>query len=153
MRGDPVTAPSLTLVRRIKAPPEKVFAAFTQPQHILHWWGPDAGPTLHAECDLRVGGRFRVVFETLDGTRYENQGEYLEIEPAARLVMRWCWSATPHLRSRVTVVLRAIDIGTELVLVHDQFVDEATRDQHRWGWNGTLEKLERWLMVGSDSLP
>ena len=38
--------PSLTLVRRIKASPAKVFAALTQPEQMVQWWGPDAGPTL-----------------------------------------------------------------------------------------------------------
>ena len=64
--------PGVTLVRRIKAPPQTVFAAFVEPARILKWWGPDAGSTLLAETDVRVGGRFRVVFETLDGERHEN---------------------------------------------------------------------------------
>ena len=36
--------PSVTLVRRIKAHPAKVWAAITEPQLMLRWWGPDAGP-------------------------------------------------------------------------------------------------------------
>jgi len=42
------TEPSLTVIRRIKAPPQTVFAAFVEPAHILKW-GPDAAPTLLAE--------------------------------------------------------------------------------------------------------
>ena len=135
--------PSLTLVRRIKATPRKVFAAFVEPELIVAWWGPDAGPTLSAESDLRVGGAFRVVFETLDGERHENRGEYLEIEAPSRLVMSWWWASTPERRSRVTVSIRPIEGGSELTLVHDGFFDQTARDNHLWGWNGTLDKLER----------
>jgi len=122
-----------------------VFAAFVEPAHIMKWWGPDAGPTLLAETDVRVGGRFRVVFETLDGERHENRGEYLEIDAPARLVMAWWWASTPERRSRVTVAIRPISGGSELTIHHEMFFDAATRDNHLSGWNGTLDKLERLL--------
>ena len=145
MTGAPLTEPSPTLIRRIKAPPRALFAAFVEPTHIMKWWGPDAGPTILAETDVRVGGRFRVVFVTLDGERHENGGEYLEIDPPARLVMAWWWAATPERRSRVTVSIRPISGGSELTIHHEMFFDAATRDNHLWGWNGTLDKLERLL--------
>ena len=53
---------SLTLVRRIAARPSIVFEALTTPEGISHWWGPDAGPVLFAETDVRVGGRFKFAF-------------------------------------------------------------------------------------------
>jgi uncharacterized protein YndB with AHSA1/START domain len=59
--------PSLTLVRRIKASPAKVFAALTQPELMVRWWGPDAGPTLSAEADVQPGGRFNIVFQLTNG--------------------------------------------------------------------------------------
>jgi uncharacterized protein YndB with AHSA1/START domain len=145
MTSVPLAEPSLTLVRRIKAPPRTVFAAFVEPTHIMKWWGPDAGRALAAETDVRVGGRFRVMFETLDGERHENRGEYLEIDPPARLVMAWWWASTPERRSRVTVSIRAISDGSELTIHHEMLFDVATRDNHLWGWNGTLDKLERLL--------
>ena len=83
---------SLTLVRRIKAPPAMVFAAFTTPEGITHWLGPDAGPVLIVETDVRVGGRFRLRFRRLDGSEHETSGEYLEIVDSQRLVMSWQWT-------------------------------------------------------------
>jgi len=47
---------SLTLVRRIRARPAILFEALTTPDGIAHWWGPDAGPVLFAETDVRTGG-------------------------------------------------------------------------------------------------
>src|SRR5262249_34104924 len=71
--------PSLTLVRRTRARPAIVFEALTTPEGIASWWGPDDGPVLLAESELRVGGRFRVRFRMLDGSEHESSGEYLEV--------------------------------------------------------------------------
>jgi len=134
--------PSLTLVRRIKAPPEKVYAAWTRPELMARWWGPDAGPVLSAEADPRVGGRFRVVFQTLDGETHDCRGEYQEVEADRKLVFTWEWVTLPERRSLVTIRFRPIEEGTELNFTHAQFFDEAARDGHRTGWNGAFEKLE-----------
>ena len=83
---------SLTLVRRIAARPSIVFDALTTPDGIACWWGPDDGPVLLAETDIRVGGRFRVRFRMLDGTEHESSGQYIEVDKPARLVMSWRWT-------------------------------------------------------------
>jgi uncharacterized protein YndB with AHSA1/START domain len=137
--------PSLTIVRRIKAPPAKVYAAFTQPEHIARWWGPDGGPVLHAEADVRVGGRYRVVFRTLDGEQHETLGVYREVEPGRRLAFTFQWVSFPERQSLVTVDFSAAPEGTELTVLHEHFHDELVRLSHRDGWNGTLDKLQALL--------
>src|SRR6201999_617737 len=99
---------SLTLVRRIAARPSIVFEALTTPDGIARWWGPDDGPVLLAEADVRVGGRFRVRFRMLDGSEHESSGEYTEVVKPTRLAMSWRWlgSDDPD-ESRVEVNLRA----------------------------------------------
>jgi uncharacterized protein YndB with AHSA1/START domain len=143
MKASSAGAPSLKHVRSIRAAPEKVFEAFVDPREILHWWGPDDGPTLSAETDVRVGGRFRVVFRTMDGELHESMGEYLEIEAPRRLVMAWWWATTPHRRSLVTVSIDPIDEGARLTLLHEGFADTEARDSHEVGWAGTLDKLAK----------
>jgi uncharacterized protein YndB with AHSA1/START domain len=78
--------PSVTIVRRIKAPPAKVYAALTDPEQMVLWWGPDAGPTLSAEADVRPGGRLSVVFRLLNGDEHNPTGVYREAETLATLV-------------------------------------------------------------------
>jgi uncharacterized protein YndB with AHSA1/START domain len=134
--------PSLTLVRRFKAPPSRVYAAWTEPEQIVRWWGPDAGPVVSAEADVRPGGRFRVVFRSLDGEEHDCRGTYREVDPKRRLVFTWHWASMPERESLVTVELRPVPEGTELTLTHAQFHDEAARDGHRKGWSGALDKLE-----------
>ena len=72
--------PSLTLKRRINAPPEKVYAAWTDPEKIARWFGPakvEAG-SVQADIDLRVGGRYRISFNarmaSISGRRRLSRG-------------------------------------------------------------------------------
>ncbi len=139
--------PSLTLVRRLKAPPAKVYAAWTDPALMARWWGPDAGPVLSAEADVRPGGRFSVVFRTEDGGEHNCLGVYLEVAPNEKLAFTWRWVSMPERESLVTVLLRPNDEGTELTLIHERFFDEPARDRHREGWSGMLGKLEALLLA------
>jgi len=137
---------TLTLVRQIKAPPSIVFEALTTPQGIANWWGPDAGPVLLAETDVRVGGRYKVRFRRLNGDEHECTGEYLEVEAPKRLVMNWQWTsggepAEKGNLSRLSFDLRPIEGGTELTLTHAQLMTEASRNSHGQGWTGALDKL------------
>lgn len=139
---------SLTLVRRIAARPSIVFDALTTPDGIRLWWGPDDGPVLIAETDVRVGGGFRVRFRMIDGTEHESSGEYIEVIRPTRLVMSWRWTvggdaAETGQTSRVEIDLRPIATGTELTFTHEQLQTTASRDSHSWGWTGALDKLER----------
>jgi uncharacterized protein YndB with AHSA1/START domain len=135
--------PSLTLKRRLNAAPDKVYAAWTEPQKLTRWFGPDSGAVTRAEMDLRVGGRFRVVFHTEDGEEHDVSGVYREVVPNEKLVFTWAWRSTPERESLVTVALRPDGDGTSLTLTHEQFFDEAARDRHAFGWGGALDKLER----------
>ena len=139
--------PSLTLKRRLNAPPEKVYAAWTEPAQIAHWFGPSetVAGSVRAEMDVRVGGRFRVRFNTADGEHHEVGGTYREVVPNEKLVFTWAWHTTPERESLVTVLVRSEGEGTMLTLTHEQFFDQAARDGHQRGWTGTLEKLERYL--------
>ena len=145
---------SLTIVRRIAARPSIVFDAMTTPEGIAQWWGPDAGPVLEAEVDLRVGGRFRVRFRMLDGSEHESRGEYLEIERPTRLVGTWTWLGDESDgESRIEIGLRAIETGTELTFTHALLADDDERRSHEDGWNGALDKLQRLLDSTSTHAP
>jgi len=132
---------SLTIVRRIKASPETVFAALTRPEQIAQWWGPDPGPVLLAETDLREGGGFRVRFRMVDGSEHESSGIYREVEPPKRLVMTWQWHGEDMAESLVCIDLRPLDDGTEVTFTHSRLPDRASRDSHLEGWTGALNKL------------
>jgi len=137
--------PSVTIVRRIKASPAKVWAAITQPDQMIQWWGPDAGPTLSAVADVRPGGRFSVVFRLLNGHEHNPTGIYQDVIPERKLV--FTWDLPGERESLVTFLLKPIDGGTELTLLHEHLPDEAERQSHEQGWSGLLDKLPLFLGV------
>ncbi len=137
--------PSLTLKRRLKASPEAVYAAWTDPEKILRWFGPDAGPAKQAETDVRVGGRYFVIFHTEDGEQHHVSGVYREVVPNEKLVFTWAWRTMPERESLVTILIKPDGVGSLLTLMHEKFFDEPARDRHREGWTGCLDKLEHFL--------
>ena len=140
--------PSLRLARRYPVAPEKVWRAWTDPQALKRWWGPGGqDPVSLAELDVRVGGRFRIVFGGPEGRDHEVQGVYRVVAPPRRLVFTWTWpNSTPERESLVTLEFRPADGGTELAFLHEQLFDEAVRDNHRRGWTESFAKLETYLL-------
>jgi uncharacterized protein YndB with AHSA1/START domain len=135
--------PSLTLKRRLNAPPEKVYEAWTNPEKIVRWFGPDSGPVTKAEIDLREGGSFNIGFHTEDGEYHEVGGVYREVVPNERLVFSWAWHTMKERESLVTVTIKRDGDGSLLTLLHEKFFDEPARDGHIRGWTGSLNKLEK----------
>ena len=139
--------PSLNLSRSYPVAPEKVWRAWTDPEAVKKWWGPGPDQSVSAaELDVRVGGRFRIVFGGPDGTDHECAGVYLEVVPNRRLVFTWSWPrTTPERVSLVTIEFKRLPGGTELDFRHEQFFDEQARDGHKRGWTGLLDKLDGYL--------
>jgi uncharacterized protein YndB with AHSA1/START domain len=145
MSTQTATKPSLTLKRRLKAAPAKVFAAWIDPEKVKRWMGPGEVKVLHVESDPRTGGRYRWVMKSPDGVEHDVSGVYREVIADEKLVFTWAWKSTPERQSLVTVLLKPDGVGTLLTLTHEQFFDEDARDRHQQGWTGALEKLDRFL--------
>lgn len=137
------TKPGLTLKRRFKAPPAKVFAAFVDPEKVKRWMGPGEVKAVSAECDARPGGRYRWIMRNPAGEEHNVGGVYREVVPNEKLVFTWAWKDTPERETLVTVLLNPDGDGTLLTLSHEQFADEDIRDRHQGGWNGALDKMEK----------
>ena len=152
MSTQAATKPSLTLKRRFKAPPAKVFAAWTEPEKIKRWFGPAGAVCTHAEFDLRVGGKFTIVATSPGGETQRVLGVMREVVPDAKLVYTWAWSQlAPERESLVTVEFKPEGDGTLLMLLtHAQFFDEDARDRHQHGWSAALDKLENDLPRASE---
>ena len=142
MDTTPDTRPSLTIKRRIKGPPAQVFAAWTDPEKIVRWFGPKGASDVKANLDVRSGGRFRITFRTPEYASNDVSGIYREVVVGKKLVFTWAWKSMPERESLVTVTVAPDGAGTLLTFVHEHFVDEAARDAHREGWNGALDKIE-----------
>jgi uncharacterized protein YndB with AHSA1/START domain len=137
------TKPSLTLKRQLKAPPAKVFAAWTDPEKVRRWMGPGEAKVLSVESDPRTGGRYRWVMRAPDGEIHDVSGVYREFVPNEKLVFTWAWKSTPERESLVTVLIKPDGDGSLLTLTHEQFFDEDARDRHQGGWNSALDKMQQ----------
>jgi uncharacterized protein YndB with AHSA1/START domain len=137
------TKPSLTLKRRIKASPDKVFAAWTDPEKVKRWMGPGEVKALSAESDPRAGGRYHWVMQTPAGEIHDVSGVYREVIANEKLVFTWAWKSTPERESLVTVEIKPDGDGSLLTLTHEQLFDDDARDRHQQGWNGALDKMEK----------
>ena len=78
--------PSLTIKRHFNAPPEKVFAAWTDPEKVKRWMGPGEVKVLATEGDSRKGGRYGWLMQAPDGEHHDVSGVYREFVPKRN----WC---------------------------------------------------------------
>jgi uncharacterized protein YndB with AHSA1/START domain len=94
----PTPDPRLDLVlqREIDAPRERVWAAWTQPEHLRKWFVPAPWTVPECEVDLRPGGIFRFVLRSPEGEEHPNVACYLEVAPQERLV--WTLALLPGYR-------------------------------------------------------
>jgi uncharacterized protein YndB with AHSA1/START domain len=76
----------IVISRVFNAPRELVFEAWTDPEHIGHWWGPRGFTTTTAVMDVRPGGVWRFVMHGPTGVDYQNKIAYVEIAKPERLV-------------------------------------------------------------------
>lgn len=134
----------LRLSRTLPGPVDRVWQAFTDPGALASWFWPERFATT-AEVDLRVGGRYRI---DGPGAGMSVAGEYVAVEPPRRLVFTWRWAGEPE-ETLVTVELTPAGAGTDLVLVHERFADDAGRDEHAKGWSDCLDRLPAFLAAAA----
>src|SRR5262245_24084680 len=138
---------TIRLEQHIPAPPEQVFAVWTDPGRMADWYAPsdDFGPTI-GEVDPQVGGAYRIGMLLPGRTDHRFvSGHYCRVDAPRTLSFTWGWepfqSGWPE--TQVTVEFRPGGGGTDLVLTHERFRDEADKDRHAEGWRGCLDRLGR----------
>ena len=134
---------NLVIKRHFRAPPERVFAAFTEKSLMQAWYGPETMTVPHCEVDARIGGKYRVEMHSPAGAVHVVTGEFREIRPPERLVYTWGWlngtGRGPETIVTLTFVSR--DGGTDLTLEQTGFLDRDARDRHGHGWEMSLNAL------------
>ncbi len=78
-------ARTIVTTRVFDAPRDLVFEAWTNPKHLVQWWGPDGFTTTTRAIDVRPARVWRFVMHGPDGVDYENRIVYEEIVKPERL--------------------------------------------------------------------
>lgn len=131
----------LTYKKIIRAPRERVFAAWTKPELLKRWWGPGEVTCPEAEVDLQVGGKYRLANLQPDGKVIWISGTFEQVSPPKKLVYDWNVEAMGVTSTLVTVQFNEHADGTELILTHEKFDAPAIRDMHLQGWGACVDKL------------
>ena len=90
------TDSQILITREFAAPKHLVYKAWTTPELVKQWWHAKRGTATIAEIDLRVGGKWRWVMVTDDGTEVAFHGEYREIVPNERIVYTEVYEGVPE---------------------------------------------------------
>ena len=141
-----MTTPEFTLTRTRDAPVERVWEAWTNPDHLARWHHPVgvSTPRETVSVDLREGGSYAytmVVDET--GETYPTAGTYLTVEPPHRLVFTWGAPDTPaDDQPVVSLSLDTAGESTALTLHVRGIAGEPGDDDVYDGWNEALDSLE-----------
>jgi uncharacterized protein YndB with AHSA1/START domain len=85
----------ILITREFDAPRHLVYRAWTTPELVERWWSGRQGRMKLVEIDLRVGGRWRYVMDTTDGTEIAFSGEFREIVPNERIVNTEIYEVMP----------------------------------------------------------
>lgn len=146
------TAPLLSfdLDRTYPAPPERVWAAFTDADLLRRWVCPDPEWTVSScETDPREGGGYRIRFGPRPGgDDFRETAIFVVFEPVTRLVLDVLTEgADMSETTRCTVVLRPVEGGTRLDLTVDNLSDAETLANMRTGWEWCLEGIAQQLVT------
>jgi uncharacterized protein YndB with AHSA1/START domain len=82
----PVDEPVVRMSRTFDAPRALVWKAWTEPEHVVRWWGPRRYENTVLEMDVRPGGRWRIEQRGPDGRVHRFKGVYHEVVEPERLV-------------------------------------------------------------------
>lgn len=139
---------SLEIKRFIRASRDQVYAAWTDSEQLKKWFGPENVQTRNLVADVRVGGQFRWDLTDQEGKEVTISGEYREVEPGKKIVFTWKLEEDEDWQNHssiVTVEFFDGEGGTEIRLTHEKLPNEASREDHKQGWNSVLDKVEKFL--------
>jgi uncharacterized protein YndB with AHSA1/START domain len=108
--------------RTFKAPIALVWRMWTEPEHLVEWWGPDGFSVTMHEMDVRTGGNWEFIMHGPDGRNYPNKSTYVEVVPHKSIVYR-------HEQPAFTSTVTFADHGQETVIEMNMLFDSReTRD-------------------------
>lgn len=129
--------------RILKAPPERIYRAFLDPDAMAKFLPPHGFTGRVLEMDARVGGVYRMQFTNFsNGQTHAFGGKYLELVPNEKIVNTDLFD-DPNLTGQMitTISLKAVSCGTELTAVQEGIPEAIPVEMCYLGWQETLALL------------
>ncbi len=136
---------SVSLHRVLKANPEKVYRAFTEPNALSTWLPPYGYLCQVHQMEMHVGGSYKMSFTNFStGNSQSFGGKYLEIDPSNFLKYTDKFD-DPNLPGEMitSVWLKKVSVGTELKIVQEGIPSAIPVEMCYLGWQESLEKLKK----------
>ena len=134
---------TVRLHRVLRAPPERVYRAFLEPDAMAKWLPPYGFTCQVQHMEARVGGTYRMSFRNF-GTGHVHSfgGEYLELVPFEKIRYSDRFD-DPHLpgQMQATVSLRQVSCGTELGILQEGLPEVIPVEMCHLGWQESLVQL------------
>lgn len=146
----------LVITRIFQAPRELVWKAWTDPEHVMRWWGPEGYTSPACRIDLRVGGSCVFCMRSPEGQDYWSTGVYRELVEPERIVVTDSF-ADEHgnpvpashygmpgdwpVEMLVTVTFEEHEGGTRMTLTHEGIPAGEMGEMTSAGWNQSFDKL------------
>ena len=136
---------TIRLHRVLKAPPERVYKAFLDPDAMAKWLPPYGFTCKIHQLDARVGGTYKMSFANFgSGKGHSFGGKYLELKPNERIRYTDQFD-DPNLPGEMitTVILKKVSCGTELNITQEGLPDVIPAEMCYLGWQESLEQLAK----------
>ena len=141
-----LAARELVITRIIDAPRALVFKAWTDPKHVVQWWGPHGFTNPVCEMDVRPGGVWRMVMRGPDVVEYPNKGVFREIVEPERLVFTYGLENEELSHESLATVTFAEHEGKTKLTMHQTLLDLAkAREGASEDWTESLDRLAEYL--------
>ena len=141
----------MVIERVFDAPREMVWKAWTDPEHVAQWWGPNGMTTRVDELDLRPGGSWRYVMLAPNGTEYPQSGIFREVVAPETIVTSAEFKVGVALPQEVVLTYRFDDLGNKTKLT--MRVAHSSAEERRQaedmgaagGWSSNFDSLDEHL--------
>ena len=141
---------TVKLHRVFKAPAERVYKAFIDPDAMVKWLPPNGFTGKVDHVDARIGGTYKMTFTNFgSGQSHSFGGEYLELVPNERIVNTDRFD-DPNMPGEMitTVTFTGVSVGTEVNVTQEGIPDAIPAEACYLGWQESLNLLA--LLVEAD---
>jgi uncharacterized protein YndB with AHSA1/START domain len=147
----------VVVTRRLEAPPERVWRAWSEPDEVRKWWGPQGFSSPMCRMDFREGGTTLVSMRSEQGFDIHNTWTYDSIQPTSRIEFVQCFADAdgtavapaelgmpPGIPDEVRHVVTLTSVGetaTELTVHEFGYTDESTAEISKAGMEQCIDKM------------